>query len=540
MRYDVIIIGSGAGGATLAYGLKDWGKKILVIERGDFLPRSKENWDPEAVFRRHVYKASEVWYDGRGRPFHPGIHYFVGGNTKVYGAALPRLRREDFEELPHREGVSPAWPIRYEDLEPYYARAEVIYRVHGVQGEDPTDPPRSSPFPFGPVPHEPYVAELAERLQKLGLHPFHLPMGIDLHPAGGGCIRCDTCDGYPCLVQAKADAHVSCLLPALASGNVTLMTRARAVRLVTDSSGREVRKVQVELGPGAAIHRAGSPTELVGPGREPATAGTPAVLGKPAGVGGPSACVEELSADLFVVAAGAVNSAALLLRSASDRHPHGLANSSGLVGRNYMCHNATIMMAIRTRRPNDVVFQKTLAFNDFYFRGPSQPYPLGNVQLIGKAKGPMIQARRPLVPGRVARALAAHSVDWWIMSEDLPDPENRVTLTRDGHIQLHWRPTNYTAHRELVRTVADLMQRAGFDLILTDPQGIATTSHQVGTARFGRDPKASVLDPFCRAHDVPNLFVVDGSFFPSSAAVNPALTIAAQALRVADHIIQTY
>ena len=494
--YDIIIIGTGAGGGTLAYALRASGARVLLLERGDFLPQEPQNWSPEAVFDQQRYKPKEVWQDAEGRPFHPGVHYYVGGNTKVYGAALPRLRRADFEVIEHEGGISPAWPIRYEDLEPYYVRAEQIYLVHGVSGDDPTEPPRSGPFPFPPVPHEPYIAELAEQLRAQGLHPSYLPIGIDLRP-GGRCIRSKTCDGFPCQLLAKGEADVCCVRPALESPDVELMTHTYARRLLTDPSGRRVTAVEVE--------RDGERFEV--------------------------------HADIVVVACGAANSAALLLRSANSVYPNGLANSSGLVGRHYMVHNNTALTAVHPTRRNPTVFQKTLAVNDFYFRGPDWPYPMGNLQLLGKLQAGMLTANQPLVPRHVLQAVADRSVDWWVMSEDLPDPENRVTLGSDGSIRIHWKPNNLVAHAKLVQAARQMLRRAGYPIVLTQRMGIETNSHQCGTLRFGNDPSTSVLELFCRSHDIPNLYVVDSSFFPSSTAVNPALTIAAQALRVADHLM---
>src|SRR5436190_12175089 len=242
--YDIIIIGTGAGGGTLAYALRDSGARVLLLERGDFLPQEPENWNPAAVFDQQRYKPKEVWQDAEGQPFHPGVHYYVGGNTKVYGAALPRLRCADFEVIEHEGGISPAWPISYDDLEPYYARAEQIYLVHGASGDDPTEPSRSGPFPFPAVAHEPYVEDLAERLRAQGLHPFFLPLGIDRRE-GGRCIRCKTCDGFPCKLLAKSDADVRCVRVATQSANIELLTRAYARRLLTDLSGR-VAAVEVE------------------------------------------------------------------------------------------------------------------------------------------------------------------------------------------------------------------------------------------------------------------------------------------------------
>lgn len=494
-NYDLIIVGTGAGGGTLAYALADSGIRILLIERGDFLPQEPENWQPRVVFDERRYKPDETWYGQDGKPFHPGVHYFVGGNTKVYGAALPRLRQEDFGALEHEGGTSPAWPISYEELEPYYNKAETIYRVHGVPGEDLTEPPRSCPFPFPAVDHEPAIGELASRLRANGLHPFHLPMGVDARN-GGACILCKTCDGFPCQLLAKSEADVCCVRPALASPTVTLWTRTKALRLLTDASGKQVTGIEVEK----------------------------------------DGVKQTVTADRYVVSCGAVNSALLLLRSANSAHPNGIANGSGLVGRNYMVHNNTALMAVDPRRRNPTTFQKSMAVNDFYFRGPGFNFPMGNLQLLGKLQAGMLTAAVPLVPRPILQGMADRSVDWWVMSEDLPDPENRVTLGSDGRVNVRWQPNNRVAHEKLISAARKMMQDAGFPFVAVQRMGIDTNSHQCGTIRFGTDPATSVLDSYCRTHEVDNLYVMDSSFFPSSAAMNPALTIAAQALRVADHM----
>lgn len=499
MDPDVIVIGSGAGGGTLAYALKDSGARVLLLERGDYLPREPQNWDEEAVIRRRRYGANESWYDAdTGKPFRPGVYYFVGGCTKMYGAALPRFRREDFGALEHEEGTSPAWPISYEVLEPYYARAEQLYLVHGNAGEDPTEPQRSSPYPFEAVPHEPYMAELAANLRGLGVRPFSLPIGVDLR-AGGKCVRCFTCDGFPCQLSAKGDAEVCCVRPALASPNVELMTRTLARRLLTDSSGKRIVGVEVERDGSKHVLRAGR----------------------------------------YVVACGATNSAALLLRSRGSMHPDGLANSSGQVGRNYMAHINSTLIAIDPRRENADTFHKTLAINDYYLPSTHSPFPMGNLQIMGKiqANG-YIAAHRPQLPQAERQRIARHSTDWWLMTEDLPDPQNRVTLGGDGSIRVRRQFKNTSAHRRLAFVAEQLLRSAGYSELIHQFMPIETNSHQCGTLRFGDDPATSVLDPFCKAWDVDNLYVVDASFFPSSAAMNPCLTIAAQALRVAEHLVK--
>jgi len=491
-EYDVVIIGSGAGGGTLAYALSKTPARILIVERGDFIPQEDQNWDPEAVWKHLRYQTREMWLDANGREFPPYSHYNVGGNSKFWGSVLYRLRREDFQDLRHLEGTSPAWPIDYDTLEPYYERAERLYGVHGEAGSDPTEP-RRSPYPYPPIPHSDGMAALVERFRSFGLHPSPLPLGLL-----DGCLLCNTCNSFACKVHAKSEADVCCIRPAIQKPTVTLWTNATAMRLTTNPSGDRVVAVEVV--------RNGDTVRVEAP--------------------------------LFVVSCGAVNSAALLLRSASAAHPDGIANSSGLVGRRYMAHLATMMQGFHPFRMNDTVFQKTVAINDYYLRGPDGDYPLGQIQSQGRTHAVMAQTVVPWIPLWAYQAWVSRGVDWLAMSEDLPDRDNRVSREKDGRIRLHYRPNNLRAHRQLVREMARLLRRAGFWAIVKHSHGARNTTHQCGTLVFGHDPRASVLDPYCRTHDVHNLFVVDASFFPSSAAVNPALTIAAQALRVADHIAE--
>ncbi len=513
-HYDVIIIGTGAGGGTLLHRLAPTGKRILVLERGDFVPREKANWDSRAVNVEAKYNTKEVWYDKEGKPLHPHTNYYVGGNTKFYGAALFRLRKEDFGELRHKGGVSPAWPISYDDLEPYYTQAEQLYHVHGKRGEDPTEPRASGPYPHPAVSHEPRIQQLADDFARLGAKPFHVPLGIRLDeksPAKSLCIRCETCDGYACLLNGKSDAHTIAVAPSLERPNVTLLTNAFVSRLETNGSGREVSAVHVRRN------------------------GTP----------------ETFSASVVVVSAGAINSAALLLRSASDKHPRGLANSSDVVGRHYMGHVNSVLLAV-SKCPNPTVFQKTLAVNDFYFGSKEWEFPMGHISFVGKLDGVALSAGAPAItPGFTLDLMARHSLDFWLTSEDLPDPENRVTLDKKGDIVLSYKPNNVEAHERLRAKLESLMKQQtkcpehghechqglfARNLFLGERIPLAGVAHQNGTIRFGKDPKTSALDTNCKAHDVDNLYVVDGSFFVSSAAVNPALTIMANALRVGDHL----
>jgi choline dehydrogenase-like flavoprotein len=515
-HYDVIIIGSGAGGGTLFHKLALSGRKILLLERGDYVPREIDNWSPRAVNVDGKYQTREHWRERDGKDLHPHTNYWVGGNTKFYGAALFRLRREDFGSLRHHAGVSPAWPISYEDLEPYYTEAEHLYQVHGERGEDPTEPPASAGYRYPAVSHEPRIQQLSDDFARLGYRPFHTPLGIMLDERNrrqSRCIRCGTCDGHPCLVQAKSDAQVVCVDPALRHANATLLTGAYVSRLETSPSGCEVSRVHVERN----------------------------------GAG------EVYTADIVVVSAGAINSAALLLRSASERHPRGLANGSDVVGRHYMGHVNSVLMAL-SRCPNPTVFQKTLAVNDFYFGSPEWAHPMGHISFVGKLDGVTLSAGAPAIaPGWTLDLMGKHSIDFWLTSEDLPDPENRVTLDRDGRIVLAYTPNNGEGHKRLIKKVEHLMQQQAActihgkhchqglfsrNLFLGQQIPLAGVAHQNGTVRFGHDPTTSALDVNCRAHEVDNLYVVDGSFFPSSGAVNPALTIMANALRVGDHLLE--
>jgi choline dehydrogenase-like flavoprotein len=512
-HYDMIVIGSGPGGASLAYRLAPTGKRILLIERGDYLPRSPANWDSQTVFVDGAYQAKETWYGKNGESFHPGLHYYVGGNSKVYGAALFRLRERDFDEVCHADGVSPAWPLKYDTFEPYYAMAEKLFHVHGQRGEDPNEPPSSGPFPYPPVSHESRIQALNDNLRQNGLHPFHLPLGILLDEKEGKvtstsvCIRCDAFDGFPCLLNGKADAQVMCVDPALkANPNLTLLTGAYVSKLQTDASGRQI----------TAVHVTRSGEE------------------------------ETYSADVIVVACGALSSALLLLRSANEKHPNGLANGSGQVGRNYMRHNQSILMALM-REPNETVFQKTLAVSDYYFGADDWDFPLGLIQMCATSHAAQIRGEAlpewlEWLPKMPFEEMARHSMDFWLSSEDLPRAGNRIFYDGD-RVVLDVTEGNMEAHHRLKKKLETILGAAGAHSVLLERSlylgkgiPIGGTAHQAGTARFGIDPDTSVLDLDCKAHELDNLYIADASFFPSIGAVNPTLTIIANALRVADGI----
>ncbi|MCK5930868.1 MAG: GMC family oxidoreductase [Fulvimarina manganoxydans] len=520
-RYDVVIVGSGPGGGTMAWKLAQTGKRVLLVERGDYLKRERENWDTRAVFVDGRYQVDETWTSASGETFKPGLHYFVGGNSKVYGAVLLRLREEDFGTIRHAGGLSPEWPVKYDDFEPYYQAAEELFEVRGVRGEDPTEPRSPKPYKHPPIAHEPRIAELAEGLQREGLHPFHLPMGglMDQDETGAATphsklLRCDPFDGYPSLTNGKSDAQIICVDPALAAHpNLTLLKNAYVDKLLTDPAGREVMGL-----------------ETIIEGRR-----------------------HVIRGDIVVIACGALSSALLFLRSGNDAHPDGLANRSGQVGRNYMRHNNATVLAI-SRTPNPTEFQKTLGLNDFYHahdKSPANPreFPLGHIQMVGKSDGTQIEAEGlpemlHWLPQKPFDWIARHSIDFWLTSEDLPIADNRIYY-RNGQVHLDLAPTNMEAHEILRETLRQICDKVDIHPHLLDQKlylgkntPIGGTAHQAGTLRFGEDPETSVLDLDCRAHGLDNLYVTDASFFPSIGAVNPTLTIIANALRVADRIAE--
>ena len=510
--YDVIIIGTGAGGGTLARHLAPSGQRILLLERGDWLPREPQNWLAQDVFVDNRYVSPDTWYDPSGTAFQPQIHYFVGGATKLYGAALYRLRKEDFGELQHHDGISPAWPISYDEIEPYYTQAEKLYEVHGARGEDPTEPPASAPYPFPAVSHEPRIQQLSDDLAAAGFHPFHAPCGIRLAEKDmphSACVRCQNCDGFPCAVHGKSDAEVLGVRPALEHPNVTLLTNSTVVKLETDEAGTAVTEVVVERDGGT----------------------------------------ERYAGGIVVLACGAANTAKLLLLSANDRHPNGLANGSDQVGRNYMFHNSSAVLAL-SRDENPTIFQKTLGLNDFYFGSDDFEYPLGNIQMVGKSQAPMFRGEKPgetkLAPQWTLERVARHAVDFWLSTEDLPRPENRVTVDRDGKLTLSYTATNDESKKRLHEKLRAMLGRLRMEpdhlfhrfAYMSNDIPVAGVAHQAGTCRFGTDRATSVLDADCRAHELDNLYVADTSVFPSIGAVNPALTAMANALRVGDRVLE--
>lgn len=490
--YDVIIIGTGAGGGTLARKLAPTGKKILVLDRGELIYRESSELIDTEVFKKEQFHAAEPWYDNSGEPFYPQTHYAIGGNTKIWSGVLFRMRERDFEEVQHQGGLSPAWPLNYQNFEPYYTEAENLYRVHGKAEDDPTEPPHSETYPFAEVAHEATVQGICDMLSERGLHPIHLPLGLGDY--------------------GRTDAEDTGVTSALEYENVTLKTSAQVVSLHTNPSGSEVKAVEAKIGEQSYL----------------------------------------FLSDIVVLACGAVNSAALLLRSGNEKHPHGLANRSGQVGRNLMKQLLSVVVQL-TSTANSGLFSRTVGLNDFYWGDKDFPYPMGQIQnsggifqdVIFAEAPPILSALSRVMPNFGLRQLATHSIGWWLQTEDLPNSDNRVHYV-GNKLRIDYTPNNVEAHDRLVYRWVDVLrdvestQPALFNRT-THPRSdmpIQVVAHQCGTCRFGEDPATSVLDLTCRTHDVDNLYVVDSSFFPSHASVSPGLTVIANALRVGDHLIE--
>jgi choline dehydrogenase-like flavoprotein len=509
-NYDIIIIGTGSGGSTMAYKLAPTGKKILILERGGFVPKEKENWDAKEVVANGRYRPKETWYDKDGEPFKPFIHYNVGGNSKFYGAAMFRFRESDFKEVKHYGGTSPAWPFGYETLDKYYDESEKLFSVHGLRGSDPTEPPTSMEYPYSHLPFEPLTLELSNQLKSIGLNPFPLPMAIKLPQdtnKNASPVLLENFDGFPDPTDSKADGQTSCLNKALAYPNVTLITNAFVNKILTNEDGDKATGVEVIIGDEEVVFNAG----------------------------------------LVFTACGAINSAALFLRSANEKHPNGLANSSGLVGKNLMLHHNGCLVAF-TKKNNDCKFQKSFGLADFYNGAADSEYPLGEIQLMGRNDpDTIIWMGSTLFPGKSYEELKASSIDFWLTAEDLPSTNNQVSLRGDGSIKVSYDRTNYTAYEKLKDKLKKTFVRLGeIDPDYKDVQwggydlDVSGVSHQNGTLKMGTDPTESVVNIHCQAHDISNLFVCDASFFPSCGAFNPALTLVANSLRVGDYVIEHF
>ncbi|MEO0408780.1 MAG: GMC family oxidoreductase, partial [Cyanobacteria bacterium P01_A01_bin.135] len=373
-HYDVIIVGSGAGGGTLAQKLAPTGKQILLLERGQVMALEEQNRADVDVFKKNRYRAPEQWYDEDGEPFSPQMNYAVGGNTKIYDAVLMRMRHRDFEAVPCQDGVSPEWPIKYADWEPYYSQAEQLYQVHGSPEGDPTEPHHSQAYSHPAVDHPLVMQPIVEAIAAQGLHPTALPMSLTRQED-----------------DPTGDAEVFGVNLALKHDNVILKAEAKVTALHTSPTGREIKGVQADVQGQTFL----------------------------------------FTADVVVLACGAVNSAALLLSSANEKHPDGLANGSGQVGRNLMQPQMTVIVE-RGAAENKATFRPSVSINDFYWGNKDYDYPMGHIKNSGGLLQDLIFAESPpilsvlarLLPGSGLNKLAMRSIGWWAQTGVLPDPNN--------------------------------------------------------------------------------------------------------------------
>ncbi len=479
-RYDVIIIGSGPGGSTLAYQLSRFGHQVLVVERGVFLRPGRRNAeDPVGKYLPHLISNRD------------GGRSFVGGETKFYGAALYRMRESDFRAVEHERGFSPAWPISYSDLEPYYERAEVIYRVHGSSDGDPSEPPRARPFPYPPIKHASIVSKLVRSIEQSGTHVSAIPLGLDYGP-DGRCVLCSTCDAHYCQLDAKMDAVVAALRPALATKNVQLMTETYCQQVFTTSDGSRVTGVLLRhLGREHVVH-----------------------------------------AEVVAICAGLTGSASLLRRSRTQKHPEGLGNASGCLGRYLAGHSVGLIFPFMGWRKMPSTHTKTFAINGCYNGAPDWRYPIGVIQIAGQM--PFWEGA-PRLKRSLFHLIGTHTVMCFHMTEALPTRDTGLIFDGDeivGRVPPVQNLRTYFKARDLA---IDTFRRAGH-IVVARRRRPPRIWHEVGTARFGTDPGTSVVDPDCQVHGIDGLFVVDASVLPSAGAVNTALTIIALALRAGEHI----
>ena len=478
-HYDVVIIGSGAGGSTLAYRLAQRGRQVLLVERGDFLrPKRRTSWDPIGKYLYAVVKNRDSQFS------------CVGGKTKFYGASLYRFRESDFLEVQHESGTSPAWPFTYSEMEPYYAQAETLYRVHGSIDGDPSEPPRSTGFPHPPIGHHPIVAEMVARLERTGTRACAIPRGLDYGPKGR-CVLCATCDAYYCQIDAKMDAEIAALRPAVATGNVQLVTRTDCLRVLTTGDG--ARATGVVLAQESAEY--------------------------------------TVHAETVVVCAGFPGSALLLRRSRTNKHPDGLGNSTGCLGRYLAGHSVGYIFPFVSWRTVPAIHSKTFAINTFYNGAVDWPYPLGVIQIAGQM--PFWEetswATRP-----IARIVGNRSLMLFYMTESLPTRDTGLIFEENRIARCVSPVHNAKTFAKLRGLAAEAFRRAGYRVWA--PERPPYVWHEVGTVRLGDDPATSVVDPNCQVHGIEGLYVVDQSVLPSAGAVNTCLTIIALALRAGDHI----
>jgi choline dehydrogenase-like flavoprotein len=492
-HYDVILIGSGAGGGTLLGALSAAGHSVLLLERGGVMPLEDQNLSEADLFRKDRYHPEEKWFGTDGDPFSPQMVHAIGGNTKIWGGVLERMREQEFSGVKLQEGPSPDWELRYADLEPWYERGEEIYRVHGVAGADPTAPARTGPYPAAPRPLEPFLVELRSALERQGLHPYDLPLSWS-----------------DSAVDPSGDAELFGVDPVRTCSNVTVKEHARVVQLHVNPSGQEVRGVEVDIAGQHWLFR----------GHQ------------------------------VVLAAGAIGTPEILLRSATDHHVRGLANGSDQVGRNLMKPQLTTILQLATA-PNSGRYARGHGITDFYWGDKNVDFPLGSIHSGGGVLQDALFAESPPVLSLVTKLLpdfgidqlASRSITWWAMSAVRPDPHNRVLL-RGSQLQINYTPNNREAHDRLVYRWIDCLKAVESDPLTlvtkaapVHPRGEAplpVIGGACGTCRMGSDPATSVVNLEGRSHEVHNLWIVDASVLPSCPSVGIGLTVIANALRIAE------
>jgi len=505
--YDAIVIGSGFGGSMAAYPLVQAGRRVLMVERGDWVPRGEHNWAPEGSLDLTPYYSTEIPYrvlEGGNAPV-MGAYTCVGGPSVFYGGVSMRLREADFEPDPDIVGDSgAAWPFRYDDLEPYYGAAERLIGVSGSGEGDPTEPWRSGPYDRELNALSATSALVGGAATALGLRPFRLPLAIDFRGGEGRrpCVACATCDTFACAIGAKNDLATR-VIPHLLARGMELRPNTIAVRL-EEEGGRVAR-----------VHLVSRET------RERTTARARAV----------------------VLAAGALATPHLLRASALEA----LNPGGAVVGRYLTRHCNAIAFGFFPRPPGDVEeFHKQLGFHDFYFGHPTIETPAGKLGSMQQLQTPPVrlaQAMTPRIVHGLLRLAVPHLTGLLVMAEDQPRFENRVDIEADAvddfglprlTITHRYTPRDLAARDALLSKARGILRRAGAWFCYFHK--IRTFSHAVGTVRMGTDPETSALDRWCRFRGVENLWVTDGSVMPTSGGLNPSLTIAANALRVGGHL----
>jgi choline dehydrogenase-like flavoprotein len=476
-HWDVVVVGSGAGGATIAHRLAEHGARVLVVEAGDFL--KPDPWSPGQPIGRYMY-------DVIGGP--GGAMSFVGGKTKFYGGSLYRMRLSDFA-CAEADGAR-SWPIGYGDLEPYYDQAERLYRVHGALAGDPSEPPHAAPYPYPPLPHAPLAARMIERLERTGTPTAAIPRGLDYGP-DGKCVLCPTCDAFLCRLDAKMDAEIAALRPALATEAVTLAVRTRCLRIETTANGRRARGVML----------------------------------------GDAGSVRTVTADCVVAAAGFPDTAKLLRRSRTDRHPQGLGGDGGALGRYLGGHSVGYLYVLTGLRRQPPMHSKTFAINTFHDGAPGWPHRLGVIQAVGQIPfwETASDVMRPL-----ARAVGERSMTFFYAAEALPTRESGLVFEGDETVGLAPPQPDMQTFEVLRRLAVQRFRRAGYGVL--SRRRPPYLWHETGTARMGSDPATSVADADCQVHGVQGLYVADQSVLATAGCVNTSLTVMALALRAGDHI----